>query len=296
MRHFKFTLLALSIFFTIYACNSDKATNTDTNTDNSTDTPSETIEVEEPEEKGPKTYYVMAPSGLNLRGTANPKSEKITKVPYGAAVIADAPSKSADDNMTIEGLNGHMLPVSYGNHKGFIFDGFLSSIPVPNGVNKQKYVTELKRQGFDANYEFQLVDEEETLTEDTQLTFPAADMQEAFTIAKKFNFFSYNNDDFKFQAAYPDPSLKGVLMNTKKGGIESLKLKENAKDEDGNEVEKYEYNHDTYWLEAYFNITYDSNRQPIKFEHEHRSEGGGATYWLYKKDGDYVLISSAFAD
>lgn len=73
--------------------------------------------------------YVIAKSGLNLRKSADPKSEVIGKIPYGGAVEVIDGGKM---NMNIEGLEGGMAKVKYGTQVGYAFSGFMIRYPAPN--------------------------------------------------------------------------------------------------------------------------------------------------------------------
>ncbi|OHD56940.1 MAG: hypothetical protein A2Y33_08235 [Spirochaetes bacterium GWF1_51_8] len=76
------------------------------------------------------TLYVTAQSGLNLRDKADIGGKLIIKVPYGSEikVLKDTkpPVPFAFDN-----IKGHWAYIEYKGKKGYIFDGYLSTLTPP---------------------------------------------------------------------------------------------------------------------------------------------------------------------
>jgi hypothetical protein len=81
---------------------------------------------------------VLATSGINLRDA--PKGTVLQKIPYGAR-IKTLQAKSTTNPETIEGIQGNWVKVEYNGAMGFLFDGFLSTLPAPevNGANLHLY-------------------------------------------------------------------------------------------------------------------------------------------------------------
>ena len=81
---------------------------------------------------------VLASSGMNLRDA--PKGTVLQKIPYGAR-IKTLQAKSTTNPETIEGIQGNWVKVEYNGAMGFLFDGFLSTLPAPevNGANLHSY-------------------------------------------------------------------------------------------------------------------------------------------------------------
>lgn len=71
---------------------------------------------------------VMAPSGLKLRQELRKRSKTIAIVPYGAEV--DILSVSSDA-FAIDWVKGNWAYVQFDTLKGYIFDGYLSTLPIP---------------------------------------------------------------------------------------------------------------------------------------------------------------------
>ena len=71
---------------------------------------------------------VLASSGINLRDA--PKGTVLQKIPYGAR-IKTLQAKSTSNPETIEGIQGNWVKVEYNGAMGFLFDGFLSTLPAP---------------------------------------------------------------------------------------------------------------------------------------------------------------------
>ena len=83
---------------------------------------------------------VLATSGMNLRDA--PKGAVLQKIPYGARVKTLQP-KSTTNPETIEGIQGNWVKVEYNGTHGFLFDGYLSTIPAPelNSESLYKYAS-----------------------------------------------------------------------------------------------------------------------------------------------------------
>ena len=81
---------------------------------------------------------VLASSGMNLRDA--PKGNVLQKIPYGAR-IKTLQAKSTTNPETIEGIQGNWVKVEYNGAMGFLFDGFLSTLPPPesNGADLHLY-------------------------------------------------------------------------------------------------------------------------------------------------------------
>jgi hypothetical protein len=75
---------------------------------------------------------VLATSGMNLRDA--PKGTVLQKIPYGARVKT-LQAKSTTNPETIEGIQGNWVKVEYNGAMGFLFDGFLSTLPAPELSN-----------------------------------------------------------------------------------------------------------------------------------------------------------------
>jgi hypothetical protein len=75
-----------------------------------------------------QTLNVLTSSGMNLRDA--PKGTVLQKIPYGAR-IKTLQAKSTTNPETIEGIQGNWVKVEYNGTLGFVFDGFLSTLPAP---------------------------------------------------------------------------------------------------------------------------------------------------------------------
>ena len=83
---------------------------------------------------------VLAISGMNLRDA--PKGNVLQKIPYGSR-IKTLQAKSTTNPETIEGIQGNWVKVEYNGATGFVFDGFLSTLPAPelNSESLYKYAS-----------------------------------------------------------------------------------------------------------------------------------------------------------
>jgi len=136
------------------------------------------------------TFYVLAPSGLNLRKDADPNSAKLDLVPMGGKVtLITAP---ATKNMNIDQLSGGMAKVKYGDKTGFVFDGYLSKFPPPKkainteGEYKIETYVEKLREVPDATvlHEEHTMDYGGIYSSESSIHLSTQNWQEAFLIAK----------------------------------------------------------------------------------------------------------------
>jgi len=76
---------------------------------------------------------VFANSGLKLRMEPSQHAESVLVIPFGDEVIVlntfDFPKENAD---RIGWIDGHWVLVDYFGLQGYVFDGFLSSLPIPD--------------------------------------------------------------------------------------------------------------------------------------------------------------------
>jgi hypothetical protein len=165
---------------------------TDTDVEAETQTEMEVLkENTEIDLSGTEAYYVLAASGLRMRTGPSLKSEKMDVVEYSEKiqVIMD----DAIQPIVVNGIKGRMLKVIYKNKTGYMFEGYLSSIPVPEKEQTYAaYARQLKRKGYDANFE-ERWSKEEPIGYET-LTLPTKNLQEAFLIVQRLNIFPISFD------------------------------------------------------------------------------------------------------
>ncbi len=85
----------------------------------------------EPVTKTPhqKTLHVYAYSGLKLRTQPTTQSEVVKIIPYGDKVTL---LEQSGQHETIEWMSGEWVKVSHGESEGYVFEGFISELPIPN--------------------------------------------------------------------------------------------------------------------------------------------------------------------
>lgn len=117
---------AIFITLTILSCDSKSD-----NSNSVKDTSSNNNKTELPIEAAPvkKVFYVNASSGLSLRTGTNLKSKKILTLPYGAQI--EQISTPSHTEMTIDGITGEMVEVSYQGATGFVFNGYITDLAPP---------------------------------------------------------------------------------------------------------------------------------------------------------------------
>lgn len=133
-------------------------------------------------EKG--TYWVFAPSGLNMRSGPSSSASKVMTVNLGTKVEVLAPASS--QNLTVDGLKGGMAKVKVGTKEGYMFDAYLSPWPIPDDpYNIKAYRDLIRNYGLAVSYEQHYYDYDGYYSEEEGLHTENDDWQEAFIIAKQ---------------------------------------------------------------------------------------------------------------
>lgn len=198
MRTIIYTLsIALCSLLFVQCGNSEN-----TNQEADTQTPSSDAQVQENTE----TYYVLAEAGLRMRADASLNGAEVETIKYGEKVQVN--TADASDEIAVGGIKGKMVKSYHNDNEGYMFTGYLSSIPVPkiptNLVGKggffdnerhiklkKAYINELKEQGIDASYE--KVNDKE-MEEELHYIIPAANIEEAFLIGRRLKIFELDFD------------------------------------------------------------------------------------------------------
>ncbi len=81
-----------------------------------------------------QSVYVVAPAGLNMRVAPNMDAYQITTIPYGSSIQILAPVNENLEKEEIEYALGSWIKVGFENKVGYVFDGFLSNLPIPSGI------------------------------------------------------------------------------------------------------------------------------------------------------------------
>ena len=170
-----------------------------------------------------ETYYVLAAAGLRMRADASLKGEEIETIKYGEKVQVN--TADASDEMTVSGIKGKMAKSYHGDNEGYMFTGYLSSIPVPkipvktkgkyatyienHAKLKKAYIDELTDAGFDAKFE-KVKDDEETEVEE-HFVIPARNIQEAFLIGQRIAMFDFIGLSFDLPASTNPKTLTAKI-------------------------------------------------------------------------------------
>lgn len=79
--------------------------------------------------KNNSVLYVFSISGLNMRDEPSTSSKVLEMVPYGSKItVLDTVSKI----QAIDNYRGYFIKAAYNGRTGYLFDGFLSSLPAPD--------------------------------------------------------------------------------------------------------------------------------------------------------------------
>ncbi len=79
----------------------------------------------------PSMLEVTAASGLKMRVMPNLESEVLAIIPYSAKVQVVKNELSIEKSMVIDYVSGKWVEVEYDGMQGYVFDGFLSHLPMP---------------------------------------------------------------------------------------------------------------------------------------------------------------------
>ncbi|NPV02423.1 MAG: SH3 domain-containing protein [Brevinematales bacterium] len=205
--------------------------------------------VEQVTQGSTKMLFIYAQSGLNMRKTPSLEGEKLTKIPYGAAVEI-LEEKSAPVTMTYEGLKGKWVYVKYGADKGYVFEGFMGRLPVPQpGIGFADYFSKnfapLKKTvtnsfqpaGEDDGYQLDvnffydkgIIIRKYAYFEggDDTVTIPEMTVQEAFVFLKLFNLPALKTVTFpqkSYDKTFDDGSFCTVTVLKEKGEITAINI------------------------------------------------------------------------
>jgi hypothetical protein len=161
-----------------------------------------------------ESLYVLARNGLRMRKEASLSSEKMEVVPYGTQIQAVTTDSKA---ITVGAMKGNMVKVFHGKDQGYMFDGYLTSIPVPQ---KEQMVTEytryLKRKSIEADYEEDMVGEIES---NEVFAIPAKSFHEALLIGQRIHYFI----SFDFDLPQAGAKKLDFVLNGKKHSARALK-------------------------------------------------------------------------
>ena len=80
----------------------------------------------------PSTTYVYALSGLNLRTAPETNGQIIKVIPFGDKVEI---IEYTEKHQQIEWMEGVWVKVQHNGHEGYLFDGFLSHLPLPSVID-----------------------------------------------------------------------------------------------------------------------------------------------------------------
>lgn len=206
------------------------------------------------------TYYVGANAGLNLRATSSSQGEKLGTALYGEAVEIIAPA--ADKGMTVDGIQGGMAKVRFAGKVGYMFDGYLLSIPAPSkGEEVAIYVGRLWEAGVDVLHEEVRRDWGGYAQYTYSLYLKEIPWSEAYLIAK--NLFS-----IPMALQYPGDNGRGeVVTKNPNAGSEA-------------------------WTDE-LTASYEATGKLNAIVYAHRAEGGGVaiSIRLAQEDGYHLKIS-----
>jgi len=91
----------------------------------------------------PSAKYVYAYSGLKLRAQPANDGQVLKVIPYGEKVTI---IEESENSATIEWLSGKWVKVQHDGTEGFLFEGFISELPIP------QYTFEMTQNDLDLTY------------------------------------------------------------------------------------------------------------------------------------------------
>ncbi len=276
------------LFLTFTSCDDAQDADQDTNTDVTNQSDEENGD-SKTDLSASNTYYVLAEKGLTMREEPNLDSKKLEVVNYGLAVQVIA--EDAHAISPVGGLTGKMVKVIHGDNEGYMFDGYLSSIPVPlKNQGVEEYVKSLKRKSLSADNRYE---DENEMSAAEVVSIPAASFQEALLIGQRLGLLSISFDIPNKNAKQMQFQLNGKT-NTAKRNFED--------DQHGKYVftaNKIDSGNENSMAASYyfFNIGFtDGDQGYEKLMASTAYEGGSWTCTLEKKDGNYVFTKTSTAD
>jgi len=157
----------------------------------------------------PGKYYILAPSGLNLRVSHHQNSKVVLRVNYGEVV--NVTGKQQGDNFKVDNIEGGMIPVTYKSDVGYLFSGYLSSIPVPKANNDRFKGLEAYDQLLTSKeipHQFKL--EERNEGKYSTFVLPVSNYQMAYLISKQLFYipedYDYPTNDKEVKSTPENPS------------------------------------------------------------------------------------------
>lgn len=163
-----------------------------------------------------EVFYVLATNGLRMREAPDLDSKKMEVVPYGTQVQVNP--LDAKSIKAVNGLEGEMVKVFHGKDQGYMFNGYLSSIPVPQkGQDMEEYAKYLKRKSVDASYETTMADDE--MSSEEILKIPAKSFQEALLIGQRVHYM------IGFDIDIPTKNAKTMSFTLDKKSYSAKKMK-----------------------------------------------------------------------
>jgi len=75
---------------------------------------------------------VMAPSGLSLRSAPTINSRLLDVIPYGSEITVIENTFEDNPFEKFDWVEGNWVKINFEGQEGFVFDGFISKLPMPN--------------------------------------------------------------------------------------------------------------------------------------------------------------------
>lgn len=214
--------------------------------------PENTVQIDE---SSLVSYYVYNKEGVQLFKEIPGQSAEaipsiISKINYQDEVKL---IMLQGDEINYEGMNGKWAKVKLGNEIGYVFDGFISSLPVPVVKNSNSaYVEQLKTKNIEAKSEPYSIFENGQSQEGDVLKITSCDAKDVFLFYKDY----YELPDFvKLSIRNGSGELKIVNPDQAEGVAEG-----------GPNL----------WADE-FTVSFDEKGSINKFNYYIRAEGGGNT-------------------
>jgi len=276
------TLFLSSIIFILASCGGNENSEGKVLIDKSDKSKVEKEEFTETEE-----LYVLARNGLRMRKGTDLKSEKMEVVPYGTKL--QAVTSDAHAIPPVGGMRGSMVKVFHGKEQGYMFDGYLSSLPVPQkNQGAEEYAKYLKRKSIPAKFETEFENE---ITLDEKLTLPTKSLQEAILIGQRIHYFM----DYQFDIPKRNAKTLDFSINGKKFTANRMKRTGSEEEYEGDIAfmcDKMEGAN--YW---FVTIGFDEGKHSYKrLILQTAYEGGSWSLTVEKKGDGYELLRNSVAD
>lgn len=168
-----------------------------------------------------EALYIWATSGLNMRTAPDAKASKTANLPFGTRVIViDKEVRSHPFRYTMVAsekaswaIDGHWVEVQFGDMMGYVFDGYLSKLPmITNGPAHHPYFEQDRIKDFGKTHWGGLKEETKTTRLDFEANQRDADKGRSSSYKLTFNNGAYYERVEESFSGYTSVFIKDISL------------------------------------------------------------------------------------